>query len=149
MVIDRVSDLFGQDLPEDLKAFYRERIDRVADFSSYIPTWNDWVGWPDGDEWIIEWREAGAVPLFSDGCGNSWALDLTAGDRTPAVYFFDAITDRGTPQYAAGSTLARFLLLLAEHDLAFHEDRPRGWEKRLDPEIDRCPRAPPEWLTSG
>ena len=50
------------------------------------------------------------------------------------------------PRWAAGSSLGHFLLLLAQQDRAIEEGRTPGWERRIDPNIDKCPRAPPIWL---
>jgi hypothetical protein len=38
------------------------------------------------------------------------------------------------------------LLLLGQHDRAIDEGRAPGWERDIDPDIDKCPRAPPIWL---
>jgi hypothetical protein len=37
-------------------------------------------------------------------------------------------------------------MLLAEHDVALHQKRPRGWELAIDPDLGKCLRAPPIWL---
>jgi hypothetical protein len=63
-----------------------------------------------------------------------------------SVYFFDHEDGFEFPAYAVGSSIEKALYLLAEHDLALHEDRPDGWELAIDPDLDKCPRAPPIWL---
>jgi hypothetical protein len=88
----------------------------------------------------------GAIPLFADGCGNLWGADILAKSDSPAVYFFDHEQEFEQPDYAAGSSIGTFMLLLAEHDQALHEKRPRAWELKIDDDLDRCPRAPPIWL---
>jgi len=145
LVIEKVNDLIGQTLPEQLCDFYKERIARVAYCRALVPFWNPYVGWSLPAEEIEALKPHGAMPLFYDGCGNLFGLDLTAGSLTAAVYLFDhEKPDRG-PAYAAGSSLAHFLLLLAERDRAFDEGRPVGWELKIDPDLGACPRAPPWW----
>lgn len=87
-----------------------------------------------------------AVPIFFDGSGSLFGLDLgEEKDRVPAVYFFDHADGFGRPRWAAGSSLGAFLLLLAESDRALRNGRPARWELSIDPDIDKCPRAPPIW----
>jgi len=43
-VIGFVSRLIGRTIPKDLAEFYRERIERIGDFGTTIPVWNDHVG---------------------------------------------------------------------------------------------------------
>ncbi len=95
---------------------------------------------------VTELAHANAVPLFNDGCGNLFGLDLLFENTAPAVYFFDHEVGFEKPEYAAGSALGPFLLLLAQHDQAIREGRASGWELAVDPDIDKCPRAPPIWL---
>lgn len=95
---------------------------------------------------VTELAQVSAVPLFNDGCGNLFGLDLLSGNSVPAVYFFDHEVGFEKPEYAAGSALGPFLLLLAQHDQAIQEGRAPGWELTVDPDIDKCPRAPPIWL---
>ena len=61
------------------------------------------------------------------------------------MYFFDACDLYATPQWAAGSSLGAFLLLLADHDRSYDEKWPKKWELRIDPDIDKCPRARAIW----
>ena len=68
---------------------------------------------------------------------------MTAGANTPAVYFFDHEDRSDTPNYAAGSSLGVFMLLLADKDRAYDEHWPARWELKLDPDIDKCPGARP------
>lgn len=145
LVIDRVRELLGRPLPEELIDFYRERIARVGDFGAIAPSWNDWVGWGKDDFPSTALLHAEAVPIFSDGCFNLFGLDLSSGAESPAVYFFEESRGFERPIYAAGSSLGAFLLLLAEEDLAFQENRPPGWQLAIDPDLDKCPRAPPIW----
>ena len=145
-IIRRVRDLIGQELPSDLAAFYGEHISSIGDFRACAPVWNDHVGWrPSATAEPNELLHVQAVPLALDGCGNLFGADLTAGDH-PGVYFFDSDDGYEYPHYAVGSSIGSFLLLLAEHDRAIREDRPAGWELSIDPDIGRCPRAPPIWL---
>ena len=144
-MIVHLEDVVGHDLHDDLKDFYHERIEQVGEFRATWPGWDSYhARW--GDELTLELLPAKAIPLFGDGCGNWWGVDLTSNDQVPAVYFFDHEDGFERPQYAAGSSLGAFLLLLADHDRAFQEKWPTGWELRIDPDIDKCPRAPPIWL---
>lgn len=144
-IVEQVRGLLGGRMPADLEALYRERVESVGEFSAILPKWNE----------RREWRREGAlrallpaqaVPIFSDGCGSLYGLDLSSGDQKPAVYFFDHEDLFARPHWAAGSSLGRFLLLLAQHDQAVDEGRAAGWELSIDPDIDKCPRAPPIWL---
>jgi hypothetical protein len=146
-IIDHVREALGNDLPEDLEAFYRERISRVGDFNAILPTGNDRVGWRSGAVRMDSLLPASAVPLFSDGCGSLFGLDLSAADAAPAVYFFDHEDEFRTPRWAAGSSLGSFLLLLADSDQAQSENWPLHWELKLDPDLDKCTRAPAIWNT--
>lgn len=143
-IVQQVRDLLGDRMPADLEALYRERVQSVGDFAAILPKWNE----------RPEWRREGAlrallpvqaVPIFSDGSGSLYGLDLSSGDQRPAVYFFDHEDAFERPRWAAGSSIGRFLLLLAQHDQAVEESRAEGWELSIDTDIDKCPRAPPIW----
>jgi hypothetical protein len=144
-IIEHVGALLGRPLPQDLEDLYRERIRSVGDFLAVRPVWNDYVGWRTEDSDITRLLEAQAVPIFLDGCGSLYGLDITPGVAVPAVYFFDHDNLVPQPNWAAGSSLGAFLLLLGEHDRAYAEGRPAGWELQIDPDIDKCPRAPALW----
>ncbi len=144
-IIEHVSDEIGQQLPEDLTAFYREHIQRVGDFLAIVPIWNDRVGWRAGMVETTVLLPARSVPIFSDGCGSFYGLDLDAGDAAPAVYFFDHQDDFSRPSWAAGSSIATFLLLLADGDRAHRENWSPKWELAIDPDLERCARAPAIW----
>ena len=144
-IIEHVRQVLGKDLPEDLKAFYREGITRLGDFNAILPTGNDRVGWRSGTTMMDCLLAASAVPIFSDGCGSLFGLDLSAEDATPAVYFFDHEDEFRTPSWAAGSSLATFLLILADSDRAQSEGWPLRRELKLDPDLDNCVRAPAIW----
>ena len=146
-IIEHVRDVLGRDLPEDLVAFYRERIAAIGEFASVVPQWNEHVGWRSPDSYLTKLLHADAVPLFGDGCGNLYGLDLTPGVGTPAVYFFDHERGYEKPKWAAGSSLGAFLLLLADNDRAYAEEWPSRWELKIDPDIETCPRAPAIWAT--
>jgi len=144
-LIPHVAQRLGCALPDDLVEFYRERIGRVGDFDAIFPIWNDYVGWrPEGFK-ITDLLHVGAVPLFSDGCASLYGLDLTSVGQTPAVYFFDKDDGYSKPQWAAGSSLGTFLLLLADFDQSYAEHWPMKWQLDIDPDIDRCPRARAIW----
>jgi hypothetical protein len=87
-----------------------------------------------------------AIPLFWDGCGSLDGVDVSQATDHPAVYFFDHEDGWEKPACVAGSSIGVFLLLLAEHDAAIDEKRPPGWELTIDPDLGKCPRAPPIWL---
>ena len=144
-VIEHVHSLLGQELPTDLIDFYRERIASVGEFPSIVPHWNERVGWRTPDELMTRLSHAGAIPLFDDGCGNLYGLDLTLGVDAPAVYFFDHERSYEKPEWAAGSSLGAFLLLLADSDRSYAEHWPPRWQLAVDPDIERCPRAPAIW----
>jgi hypothetical protein len=144
-IVQQVRELLGGRMPAELEALYRERVESVGDFAAILPKWNE----------RPEWRREGAlkallpvqaVPIFSDGSGSLYGLDLSSGDQRPAVYFFDHEDLFERPHWAAGSSIGHFLLLLAQHDQAIGEGRSAGWELSIDPELDKCPRAPPIWL---
>ena len=147
-IIGRVGDLLGQEPPSDLADFYREWIESVGEFSAIAPIWNDRIGWRC-DAAITELLHVQAVPIFADGNGNLFGLDLAAAEASPAVYFFDHERGFEKPEYAAGSSLGAFLLLLGEDDRAWREKWPSRWELSIDPDIDKCPRAPPIWNARG
>ena len=144
-VIAHVAEVLGRDLPTDLIDFSRERIARIGDFTSIVPDWNEYVGWRMPDSWIRRLLHLDAVPIFDDGCGNIFGLDLRPDVDVPAVYFFDHERDFEAPEWAAGSSIGTFLLILAESDRAVDEGWPDGWELEIDPDIERCPRAPAIW----
>lgn len=144
-IIAHVQTLLGRPLPEDLFDFYRERIAEIDGFSAQTPGWNDWVGWRSPDSLVTELLHADAVPLFGDECGNLYGLDLTPGVEIPAVYFFDHENSFEKPEWAAGSSLGAFMLLFADSDRAFLENWPPRWELAIDPDLEKCPRAPALW----
>ena len=144
-IISKVSAVLGRELPRDLVDFYRERVASIGEFPAIAPTWNERMGWRTGDALITELAHVQAVPIFSDGCGNLYGLDLASGDGTPAVYFFDHERGFEKPEYAAGSSLGAFLLLLADHDRALDEGWPAKWELAIDSGLERCPRALAIW----
>jgi hypothetical protein len=144
-IIDHVSQQLGRKLPADLEALYRERIARVGDFAAIAPVWNDRVGWRPVAVEATRLLSSQAVPVFWDGCGSLYGLDFSAGDNVPAVYFFDHEDEFATPQWAAGSSVGAFLLLLGDSDRADREGWPPKWELAIDPDLERCPRAPAIW----
>jgi hypothetical protein len=144
-VIEHVGRLLKRELPVDLVDFYRERIVRIGEFYAAAPEWNDYVGWRSPDNLVTELLHVEAAPLFDDGCGNLYGLDLTPGVETPAVYFFDHERAFEQPEWAAGSSLGAFLLILADQDRAHREQWPRKWELSIDPDLEHCPRAPAVW----
>jgi hypothetical protein len=112
-----------------------------------VPVWNDHVGWRSSPTLLTHLLQAEAVPLFNDGCGSLYGLDLAPNSMPRAVYFFDHEHGFERPDWAAGSSLGRFLLLLADSDRAIEEEWPPGWELAIDPDLGRCPRAPPIFAT--
>lgn len=144
-VIQHVRRLIGRDLPADLVAFYQARIAQIGDFTAVYPRWSAHAGWRTPDNDIIELLPANAIPLFNDGCGSRYGLDLTPAAAQPAVYFFDHADSFLTPSYAAGSSLGVFLLLLADKDRAIEQSWPTKWELAIDPDLEHCQRAPAIW----
>jgi hypothetical protein len=140
-----VRELLGDQMPADLEALYREGVEAIGDFRAVIPNWNER---PERrrEGLLRALLPAQAVPIFSDGAGSLYGLALTSGVASSAVYFFvhEDLFER--PRWAAGSSLGHFLLLLGQHDQAIDEGRAPGWEKSIDPNIDRCAWAPPIWL---
>ena len=145
LIIAHVAELARRPLPADFADFYRQCIREVGGFRATPPRWNSNVGWLKRN-CVINWLlPASAAPIFSDGCGNLFGVDVSRATDHPAVYFFDHEKGWESPAYAAGSSIGAFLLLLAEHDAAIEENRPQGWELAIDPDLDKCPRAPPIW----
>ncbi|CAN5419139.1 hypothetical protein BH10PSE5_BH10PSE5_12840 [soil metagenome] len=141
LVIPYVSALLGRPLPPDLEAFYREHIYSIGDFWSYIPWWSEWMKrWEPVDPPFTDMLKLQAVPLFSDGCGSVYGVDLSSGDE--AVYFYDHEDGFTAPRWAAGSSLGAFLLLLADSDRAIEEEWPPNWRLAIDPDIINCRLAP-------
>jgi hypothetical protein len=145
-VIGYVSGLIGRPIPADLAAFYRARIKWLGDFTTITIVWNQRVGWLTHHSWIEKLLPAKAIPIFDDGCGSLFGVDVSEITDHPAVYFFDHESEYKIPNYAAGSSIGAFLLLLAEHGAALEQKRPHGWELAIDPDLDKCSRAPPIWL---
>jgi hypothetical protein len=138
----------GQPLPSELEALYRERVARIAAFKADLPhRWGRMGFGYRGANWIKERLPVQAISIFGDGCGNEFCLDLSPGERGGAVYFFDHEVGFEEPQWAAGSTLGRFLMLLSLHDQSYQENWEPGWELEIDPDIDICPRARAIWNT--
>ena len=144
-IIHRVSQELDLRLPADLEALYREGISRVGEFEAIAPIWNDRVGWRHVAIGTTRLLSSQAVPIFSDGCGSLYGLDLSTGDTPPAVYFFDHEDRFATPRWAAGSSVGAFLLLLGAGDRAGREGWSPKWELSIDPDLERCPRAPAIW----
>lgn len=141
-VIEQVHQHLGHPLPVDLMAFYLEGVEGVAGFQTIRPRWS--ARPEQRDDWpFAELASAQAIPIFWDGAGSLYGLDLMA--ERPAVYFFDHEDEFQRPRWAAGSSLGVFLLLLAEHDQALKEGRAAGWELAIDPDLEHCPRAPAIW----
>ena len=109
-IIAKVSAVPGRELPRDLAVFYRERVASIGEFPAIVPAWNDRMGWRTDDALILELAHVQAVPIFSDGCGNLFGLDLASGDATPAVYFFDHERGSEKPEYAAGVVVGCILV---------------------------------------
>jgi len=145
-LIEHVRQLLRRELPPDLTDFYRERIASIGEFSSMAPHWNERIGWRAPDRLVTPLLHANAVPLLNDGCGNFYGLDITPGVEVPAVYFFDHERGYEGPEWAAGSSLGTFLLLLADADRAHADGWPERWELKIDPDIEKCPRAPAIWF---
>ena len=118
-IIEHVRQILGKTLPEDLETLL-PRAHRARG-RPILPTGNDRVGWRSGAIRIDCLLAASAVPLFSDGCGSLFGLDLSAADAGPAVYFFDHEDEFRTPRWAAGSSLGSFLLVLTDSDRALSE----------------------------
>jgi hypothetical protein len=146
-VIARVSELLGCPLPPILVEFYRHSVYSVGEFLAVSPEMNGRAGWRQTkDDAIRRLLDVDAVPVFYDGSGNLFGLDLKPTNTPPAVYFFDHEQSYERPVYAAGSSLGVFLLLLSRESEAYAEDWPADWQHAIDPDIDKCPRAPPLWL---
>jgi hypothetical protein len=143
-VIDFVSEQLGRPVPPELAEFYAENIDYICDAGAICPTWNPWVGfepvYPDLWNALPD-----AVPLFTDGNGSLFGLDLLDAGPRRGVYFFDHIDSFKFPAWPAGSSLATFLLFLGDRDRALQEGWPDDWMEKIDPEIKNCPRVEPRW----
>ena len=145
LIIDYVETKLGRRLPEDLADFYRANVDRLGDFDSRMPTWNAWTGWREDVFGVTSLLMHQVVPIMNDGCGNVYAVDISSDDDQPAVYFIDEGTYPERLGFAVGSSIGAFLLLQADHDRAHLEGWPPRWELQIDPDLERCPRAPAIW----
>jgi hypothetical protein len=144
-VVDHVCQLIGRAVPSDLADLYREEIRFVGDFRAVYPTFNQRMGWdPDNDATITRLLDAKVVPIFFDGVGNLYAFDVDPAVQTPAVYLFDHEREFAL-EHIAGTSLGSFLLILGDMDRAIAEDWPEGWQLRIDPDLDKSSKAPPEW----
>jgi hypothetical protein len=144
-VIDHIAEILGRPTPDDLAEFYAENIDYICHAAAHVPVWNDWIGFGSPDRDFFTCLPE-AIPIFSDGSGSLYGLDLASNDPHPAVYFFDHIDQYAFPSWAAGSSLASFMLILGEQGRAYDEGWPIGWERDIDPGIEHCPRAGPDWV---
>lgn len=144
-IIEHVRQQLGQPLPPDLEDLYRERVASVGDFVAIAPVWNDRVGWRPVAVEATRLLHAQAVPIFFDGGGSLFGLDLASGDDVPAVYFFDHEDEFRRPRWTAGSSIGAFLRLLANGDRAQREGWAPRWELTIDPDLDKCPRTPAIW----
>ncbi len=140
-----VSGAIGRLCPPDLAEFYGESVAQLADFLAILPEWTIGGGWRSRYADVTALLHVDAVPIFLDGAGSFYGADLSDGGGC-AVYFFDHDDGFARPRWAAGSSIATFLRLLAEHDRAVEEGRPKGWELSVDPDLVNCSRAPPIWL---
>jgi hypothetical protein len=147
-IIPYVEELLGRPLPPDLVDFYRERIESIGDFGSYLPVWNDHVGWRTDPEWITRHLDLAAVELFSDSFGNAYVLDLSGRQDPPGVYLVDHDYWPARLDTAMGSSLGAFLLVIGEETRAgeANEIQPPRWELAIDPDIEKCARAGPSWF---
>lgn len=146
-VIPYMEELLGRRLPADLVDFYRERIASVGDFGSYLPVWNDYVGWKSDPEWITRHLDLAAAEIFSDDLG-SYVLDLSGRQEPPGVYFVDNDYWPARLDTAMGSSLGAFLLVIGEEVRARQAGAtlPPRWELAVDPDIEKCERAGPSWF---
>lgn len=140
-----VSAAIARPCPPDLAEFYGASVAQVADFLAILPEWTAGGGWRSRHADVTALLHVDAVPIFLDGAGSLYGADLSNGGGS-AVYFFDHDDGFARPRWAAGSSIATFLRLLAEHDRAIEEGRPQGWELSIDPDLVNCSRAPPIWL---
>ncbi|WP_141653169.1 SMI1/KNR4 family protein [Phenylobacterium immobile] len=143
-VIDYMAEIIGQPIPDELAEFYSENIESICQFSSYVPVWNEWIGFRSSEREF--WQSIPqAVPLFSDGCGSIFGLDLQYPGPRHGVYFFDHIDRFKFPSQPVGSSLATSLLILGDWDRALQEGWPDDWMEKIDPEIKNCLRVEPKW----
>lgn len=80
-----LTEVFGPQHPGELAEFYGQAIASLGEFHAVSPGWSDRCGWGESAEILSDLMDVGAAPLFNDGCGNIYGLDLTADDATPAV----------------------------------------------------------------
>lgn len=136
--------LLSNQTPADLDAYQDESVAAVDNFRTVLPKLNQRCELCQ-EVMIRVLAPAQAVPIFWDGAGRLYGLDLFSEAASPAVYFFDHEGPFDRPRWAASPSLGRFLLLPGEQDQALEEGRTPGWEREIDPDIDKCPRAPPIW----
>lgn len=143
-IIDYTAEIYGRPVPDELVEFYSENIESVGDFGSYVPVWNDRIGFRSEDARF--WTSLpDAVPIFSDGAGSMFGLDLQYPGPKHGVYFFDHVDSFKFPARPAGSSLATSLLILGDWDRALDEGWPEDWMEQIDPDIRNCPRVAPKW----
>lgn len=134
-----MAEILNLPIPSELADLYSENIQYIFDAECHVPVWNDWIGFGKTD--LEFWNSLpNAVPIFGDGCGSLFGLDLLSEGPRHAVYFFDHSDSFEFPRWAAGSSLATFLLILGDMDRALEEDWPEGWELKIDPDLAHCRR---------
>lgn len=140
--------VIGRPIPQDLADLYRENLDYVGHFNAVAPIWSDYFGTWNSDS-IDELLHVNAVPIFSDGSGNYFAVDLQSPGDSPPVYHFERAWNFRSPGFAVGSSIAKFLLLAAGADGTGNgfDAEDRDWVLSIDPDIEKCPRAPALWNT--
>lgn len=107
------------------------------------------MGWRTDDSEICELLHLNFLPVFSEGCGNTIAMDITPGVQDAALYFFDHEGWMDAPDYAVASSLGAFLLLAVAEYEAGDEELPEKWQLEIDPDIEKCSRAPALWNLPG
>jgi hypothetical protein len=76
--------------------------------SPWLSARDDHVGWLTRN-CVIDWLlPANAVPIFDNGCGSFFGVDVSKTTDHPAVYFFDHEHGFKYPSYAAGSSIGTF-----------------------------------------
>ena len=170
----------GRPLHPDIAEFVRQRIVMVGDFRS------SWGGFSEKEARRVHFSGASIydAPVFEvadDGCGGQFCVDPFTTERHPPVYYYDITKMQPrtgqedfedpecvmVPTLAAGSSIARFILLSAALNLRGHEEvfLPEGVTeeiveqardlggfdldgpeerivRQIDPDTNTCPLAP-------
>jgi cell wall assembly regulator SMI1 len=98
------------------------------------------------------WVELKYIPIASDGCGNTYLIDLTNNSTNGFIFFIDSYTDINKLTYYVASNFWTFLYFILNREV---EDEEAGEEDEwpfdkqkitsIDPEILKAPKEFLPW----